>query len=173
MNIITPRLVIRRVTAEDWRAVQAIWLDQQLSPYAGFDRPNDVSGSAVEPRIAKWASFAESFAHIFCAVCLGGEMIGYIAMNATPNGYETGYCFRSHVQGRGYARESLAAVIDFIRQNTTAKVITAGTALENIPSVRLLEYLGFELTGTERVSFYKNADGSDIVFEGGIYEKKL
>jgi RimJ/RimL family protein N-acetyltransferase len=32
---------------------------------------------------------------------------------------------------------------------------TAGTALDNIPSVALLKSLGFTLIATEKVSFYK------------------
>ena len=40
----------------------------------------------------------------------------------------------------------------------------------NTPSVSLLKSLGFELIGTESVSFYKDSQGNDIVFEGGIFE---
>ena len=47
---------------------------------------------------------------------------------------------------------------------------TAGTAMNNTPSVSLLKSLGFVLVGTEKVSFYKDAQGNDIVFEGGIFE---
>ena len=42
--------------------------------------------------------------------------------------------------------------------------------MNNTPSVSLLKSLGFELIGTEKVSFYKDAQGNDIVFEGGIFE---
>ena len=47
---------------------------------------------------------------------------------------------------------------------------TAGTAINNIPSVSLLKSLGFTLVGTEKVSFYKDVQGNDIVFEGGIFK---
>ena len=30
--------------------------------------------------------------------------------------------------------------------------------------------LGFKLIGKEKVSFYKDAAGNDIVFDGGIFE---
>ena len=46
---------------------------------------------------------------------------------------------------------------------------SAGTALNNKPSVELLKSLGFELQGTEDVSFYKDDQGNDITFEGGIF----
>ena len=48
--------------------------------------------------------------------------------------------------------------------------LTAGTALNNISSVALLKALGFELIETEKVSFYKDAEGNDIVFDGGVFE---
>ena len=48
-----------------------------------------------------------------------------------------------------------------------------GTALNNTPSVALLKSLGFELIETEKVSFYKDADGNDVVFDGGVFELLL
>ena len=42
-----------------------------------------------------------------------------------------------------------------------------------MPSVSLLKSLGFELIETEKVSFYKDADGNDIVFDGGVFELML
>ena len=48
--------------------------------------------------------------------------------------------------------------------------ITAGTALNNTPSVKLLNSLGFRQTGTETVSFYKDEEGNAVNFECGIYE---
>lgn len=61
------------------------------------------------------------------------------------------------------------ALIDYLRTLGITK-FTAGTAINNIPSVSLLKSLGFKMIGTENVSFYKDALGQDIVFEGGIFE---
>lgn len=41
--------------------------------------------------------------------------------------------------------------------------------MNNLSSVKLLTSLGFEKIGEEKVSFYKDSDGNDIVFEGGIF----
>ena len=46
---------------------------------------------------------------------------------------------------------------------------TAGTALMNLPSVRLLKSLGFEKISEELVSFYKDENGGNIYFTGGIF----
>lgn len=171
-RITTERLVIRRVAQADWRGIQRIWADQSESAYARYDRPNDTGDEAVRARIARWAACGQSWEHVFYAVCLQDEVIGYVSLNARPDGYEIGYCFHSRHHRRGYTRESLSAIIELMRGRGAAK-LTAGTALDNTPSVRLLEALGFARVATESVSFYKDQAGNDIVFEGGVFERTL
>lgn len=170
MNITTDGLTIRRIIAEDWKSIKEIWDDQKCSVYARFDKPNDTTPDAVRNRIGNWASYANSMEHMFFAVCLGECLVGYIAFNRRDNGYETGYCFHSKYHRKGYAKKSMCALIHAIHNIQPDAVITAGTAIENIPSVRLLQSLGFHQVGTERVSFYKDANGNPIYFDGGIFD---
>ena len=166
--IITERLTVRAIEPEDWAAVRAIWEDFNKTEYRIYDTPKNTDADDVKRRIFRWAEATHSGnAHVFFAVCLEGAVIGFISLNARNEGYELGYGFLSEHHGKGYARESLSAVFDYAR-HLGAKKIFAGTALKNLPSERLLEHLGFELVGTENVSFYK-----DSSFEGGIFEKEL
>lgn len=170
MNITTERLTIRRIDAEDWEKIKDIWDDQKHSVYARFDKPNDTNPDVVRKRIEKWASYANSMEHMFFVVCLDDQIIGYIAFNRRKNGYETGYCFHSKFHGKGYAKESMIALIHAIYNILPNVVITAGTAVENIPSVKLLKSLGFRQVGIERISFYKDSYGEPIWFDGGVFE---
>ena len=165
----TGRLLIRRICTEDWKAVQEIWADASRSVYARYDRPNDLDDRSVFRRIERWASFKDSDEHRFFAVCLKDAVIGYAALNKREDGYELGYCFHSDYHGKGFAKESISAIIDTVKDEGAAG-ITAGTALDNTPSVRLLTSLGFKQTGTETVSFYKDDKGDPMTFEGGIFE---
>lgn len=165
-HIKTERLLIRRVRAGDWRAIQAVWTDAARSVYAQYDRPNDLRDNAVRARIGKWASFGESREHMFFAVCLSDELIGYAALHRHGDACELGYCFRSDHHRKGYAKESISAILGTLKQEGVT-CVSAGTALDNVPSVRLLNSLGFRQTGTEKVSFYKGGNGEDIVFDGG------
>lgn len=166
-TISTARLTLRRVIASDWPALRRVWLSEQSGPYARYDAPVDTSEDAVRARAAKWATMAERDDHRFYAVLLEDTIIGYVAMNARPNGYETGYCFDSTYHGKGYAKEALLAVIDALRPEAPI-VISAGTALVNVPSIALLKSTGFTQTGTETVSFREGES-----FEGGVFELKL
>ena len=169
MQINTERLIIRPVTQHDWRSIQAIWKDYQTSEYACYDRPNAVDDETVRTRIARWADAnASGTAHMFFAVCLRDVLIGYTAFNLRKDGYEIGYCFHSGYHGKRYAQESHRALIAYFRGLGITR-FTAGTALSNTPSVALLRSLGFRQVGTEKVSFYQDDAGHDIIFDGGIF----
>ena len=169
MQLQTDRLTIRRVTEEDWKGLQCIWKDFSASEYAQYDMPHVTADDDVRVRVCKWAKYSDSLEHMFFAICIGDTIIGYIAFNIRRDSYEIGYCFLSDYHGMGYAKESHRALFDYLRTLGITK-FTAGTGMGNTPSVSLLKSLGFELVGTESVSFYKDAQGNDIVFDGGIFE---
>ena len=171
-KITTPRLIVRRVAFDDWKAIQSVWSDRAVSSFAQYDKPVDLADSAVCVRIAKWASFSDSLEHMFFAVCLEARVIGYISFNQRSEGYEIGYCFHSAYHGNGYALESVSHALNELKALGVPRV-TAGTALDNRPSVRLLQKLGFQLIGTESVSFYNDSNGDPVYFQGGIFELRL
>ena len=171
MQITTERLLLRPIQAADWPAVRDIWAALAPLPMAQYDKPFDLDADNVRARIARWADFtAAGTEHMFFAVCLDGAVIGYIAFNLRNNGHEIGFSFHPAHHGKGYAKEALSALLSHLRTCGFTR-FSAGTALNNTPSVKLLTSLGFRLAGTEKVSFYKDAQGKDIVFEGGIFEK--
>lgn len=169
MLLQTERLIIRHIVADDWKYIKDIWVDFNASQYAQYDKLHITDDADVQPRIAKWAEVNSGTDHMFFAVCLGENVIGYIAFNIRENGHEIGYCFHSAYHGKGYARESMLALFEYLRTLGITK-FSAGTALKNLPSIKLLTALGFKLVAQERVSFYKDAKGIDIVFDGGIFE---
>ncbi len=169
MVLNTERLELRRIVAEDWQDVKKIWETFNQSEYVQYDRPNDTEDAVVQERIAKWAEVNKGNEHVFFAVCLQDKVIGYVAFNIREDGYEIGYCFHSDYHGKGYAKESLVALLNHMKK-LGARKFTAGTALNNTPSVKLLETLGFQKVEEEKVSFYKDENGEDIVFDGGIFE---
>ena len=170
MLLKTERLTIRHIVAEDWKSIKEIWVDFNASEYAQYDMPHITDDADVQARMEKWAAANSGTEHMFFAICLDETLIGYIAFNIRENGHEIGYCFHSAYHGKGYAKESHQALLDYLRTLGITK-FSAGTALNNTPSVKLLDSLGFKLVEQEKVSFYKDADGNDIVFDGGIFEK--
>lgn len=173
MLLKTARLNIRHIVEEDWQSIRDIREDFAASEYAQYDKPYSTEPEDLRPRIAKWANANRSgMEHMFFAVCVQDTVIGYIAFNIREDGYEIGYCFHSAYHGKGYAKEAHKALIEYLRGLGITR-FSAGTAINNLPSVKLLKSLGFELVGEEKVSFYKDENGNDIVFDGGIFELAL
>lgn len=169
MLLKTDRLTIRRIVEDDWKSLKEIWADFNASVISQYDIPHPTDDEDVRKRIAKWVAASSGIEHMFFAICLDDTVIGYSAFNIREDSHEIGYCFHSAHHGKGYAKESHIALFDYLRTLGITK-FTAGTAINNIPSVSLLKTLGFKLIGTENVSFYKDTQGNDIVFEGGIFE---
>lgn len=165
----TERLNIRFVTESDWQSVKHIWEDFSLSEYYQYDMPKNTKDEIVKLRIQTWSKANSGTDHMFFAVCLDENMIGYVSFNIREKGYEVGYCFHSDYARKGYAKESIAALIEYMKKLGVTD-FTVRTAIKNTPSVRLLKSLGFIQNGEEKVSFFKNSDGENIVFDGGIFE---
>lgn len=136
--------------------------------YAMYDLPLPIEDEDIK-ELTK--HFAET--HLFFAVFLKNtdEMIGYVCFHNNNENYDLGYCFHSNHHGNGYAFESCTKLMNCIMHKGIVKGFTAGTALENTPSCKLLKRLGFTLKQTESVSFHKDEYGNDIFFEGGIFIK--
>ena len=168
----TERLTIRPIAEDDWRSIQSIWADFNKSPMHFYDTPHDTEDEQVKRRVQKWMAFSGGLEHMFFAVCLGDTVIGCVSFNIRIDGHEIGYCFHSDYHGKGYAKESMLALFDYVKSLGINR-LTAGTAIQNLPSVSLLKALGFKLTEMEKVSFYKDEDGNDIFFDGGVFEINL
>lgn len=163
MYIETERLWIRALEPEDWKGLQAIAADFIRSPYAIYDQPLPTQDDAIQ---ALTKQFADSGMWFVVTLPDSHEIIGYICFHLHKGSYDLGYCFHSAYQGKGYAYESCSALMAHLEQRG-AESFTAGTALKNLPSRKLLERLGFALAGTEVVCFQK-----DMAFEGGRFVKR-
>lgn len=169
----TERLTVRTVEENDWASIREIWTDFNSSPYVFYDNEKNTDPEDVKRRIARWAEATRAGDdHLFFVSCLDGIVIGFVSLNRRPEGYELGYGFLNRAQGQGYAAETLRRVLPYMKKRGAEK-ITAGTALANTPSVRLLTALGFSLTGTERISLRSDSDGNPVYFDGGLFEKIL
>lgn len=160
----TDRLLIRELIPNDWRAMQKIAMDFRQSEYAVYDMPLPTGDAEIKALTERFAASG-----LFFAVLLKQpeEMIGYICFHEDNGSYDLGYCFHSAHQGKGYAYESCSALMEELARSRHVSTFTAGTALKNIPSCNLLRKLGFELTGTETLSFQEG-----LFFEGGNFVLK-
>lgn len=159
MEIQTDRLCIRSLRESDRPELQDLWADFGRSPYAAYDAPLPTDAEGAK---ALTKRFVDS--GLFFAVCLSSRIIGYVGFHMANGQYDLGYCFHTAYHGKGYAYESVKALIDRFTRECPKAEFTAGTALENAPSCSLLKKLGFTCLSTETMSF----DGQ-FFFQGGHF----
>lgn len=165
MILETNRLFIRRLNESDWQEMQKVFIDFNNSKYAIYDMPlptEDEESKALTKR------FADS--NLFFAVFLkeSNDMIGYVCFHKEGDTYDLGYCFHSAYHSNGYAYESTDALVKYFADKYSVNHFTAGTAIDNTPSCRLLEKLGFTCVSTETVSF-----DNVFSFQGGNFELNI
>lgn len=161
MEMKTFRLYIRDLRKDDWTEMKNLFIDFNSSKYVIYDRPLPTEDREVE---ALTKQFVEN--NLFFAIYLldSNQMIGYVCFRKEQEKYDLGYCFHSAFHSNGYAHESTKALIDYLVQKYNVTTFTAGTAIDNVPSCKLLKKLGFECVSTEYLSFKE-----DFLFEGGNF----
>lgn len=82
--------------------------------------------------------------------------------------YDIGYCIHKSKWKQGYGGETLALMLEWLKENGASKV-TAEVAAENLPSNMLLRKFGFEV---EKITEFKKYN-MDVRFDSYIYAKSL
>ena len=73
---------------------------------------------------------------------------------------------RPEARGHGFGREAVGLLVDHLFRTETVERVGATCDVENVPSVRLLEGLGFRREGTMRSALYHHAGWHDIHLYG-------
>lgn len=170
-KIRTRRLELRNFVPEDYRDLQEIIIDKESSEYAIYDHAFPTDEEAVR-RITERFADGDKFMAVWHPEA--EKVIGFVCLNGEDRKLDLGYCFNSKFGGQGYASEACRAVVSHAFRTLRVDSLESGTALLNAPSCRMLDRLGFEKTGEERLAFRKTSEGKPIEFVGGSYllEKK-
>ena len=152
LNIETERLIIRNFKPEDGEDLAEILTDPEVTyfePYETFSH---------DQALAEAVKFSES--NCFYAVALKdtGKVIGKLYFHDDDyfGRFELGFTFNLAYQGKGYAKESSKALINYAFEHMGARRIIAEADTTNEQSWRLLEALGMRREGTYRQACYKH-----------------
>ena len=160
------RLVLRPAAADDWKTVQQLFFDFGKSPYYMYDPIENTDDASVK----NWVQGMIQN-HVIYAVSLQDNpaMIGYVCFHIDGEAYDIGYLFFSAHQGLGYATEAAQAAMNALIKERNIRLFTATAAAPNLPSVRVLEKLGFTITSSREVPFHPSA-GMEGTYEELQYQ---
>ena len=165
---VSERLVLRRARPEDLEPLVFSWSDPEMSHWTpkredqrGFVEQMIADMQAKEPGDlgpgGPWYQFIVERRE-------DGALVGDLGVGfGVPgeNQVELGYRILPAFHRRGYAREAVAALIDYLIDNHSIHRLVAVAAAENEASNAVLRSLGFRQEGHFRESFWCRGEWVD------------
>ena len=161
MRIETERLLVKPMTYLNYKDFSKIVTDFRDGKYSKYNPPLPQTKDEMDELFYFFLENIDTF-----GIYLNKEMIGLVTITNDYDQLEIGYMFKDKFHGYGYAYEGTKAIINLLVK-TYGKLgtkIIAGVASENIPSVKLLDKLGFKCASKEKISFV-----NDFVIESCNY----
>jgi len=147
-RLATARLVVRRFAAADAGALAAYRSDPEVARYQAWDCPYPLEDA--ERFVASFEGLAPgtpgTWFQFAVALAATGALVGDVALRTSrsdPRQAEVGFSFASAHQGRGYAAEAVAAVLDYAFRRLAMQRVFSITDARNLRAQRLLERLAF------------------------------
>lgn len=148
--LVTERLVIEPLVMSDVEDFVRYRQDPAIARFQGWDTSYSaddgrqlISAQAgvTIPDLGDWVQLAVRNRD-------SGVLVGDVALHTvrdSPVCFEIGFTVAAEFQGRGFAREAVRRLLDYLFSDCNAQSIRASSDRRNSPSVRLLSDLGFEL----------------------------
>ncbi|WP_342626579.1 GNAT family protein [Actinosynnema mirum] len=162
----TERLVLRRFSAEDAGALSAYRSDPEVARYQSWEPPVPLSRALLlademgeaDPGAPGWFQYA---------VVLDGELVGDIGVHLHEDlrNADIGYTFARAHQGKGYATEAVARVLEDLFTVRGVEEVGAECDSRNVASAKLVARLGFRLVErVEQAEWFKGELIDSLVF---------
>jgi ribosomal-protein-alanine N-acetyltransferase len=97
-----------------------------------------------------------------------GVGIGMLGFKGAPSPLgivEIGYGISDNYRNMGYTTEAVRALIEWAFQHPECHAVVAETLKDNLPSIRVLEKIGMQLTGEHDGIFAWRVDREDFLVE--------
>lgn len=156
LELYTDRLRLRTMKRDDLQNFLRVNQDPSVNQFVGVPGSESVILEKFEHKLIPWAFESGDWLTLTIEEIGSNRFVGFTGLycsNLALGHVEVGYMLAVERQGKGYATESLKAVIDWACLSLKVHKIIATCATENLASVRVLEKAGFRLEGVLRHNF--------------------
>jgi RimJ/RimL family protein N-acetyltransferase len=169
LQLETPRLYIRPLVLDDLADFYDYRSKPEVAQYQGFDVFSwEEAKRFIEENSTKSYGTAGEWVQYAIESKLSGRLLGDCAIQLYPNDVriaQVGLSIHPQEQQKGYAKEALSGILDFLFANLGIHRVVETVDVENTASIRLLESLGFRREGhfVENI-FFKGKWGSEYQY---------
>lgn len=135
----TPRLVLRRMEADDWPSVHRYMSDPVVTTWLPAGLMDEAQSQAF---VAKHTGDEPTALAVISRA--SGDLIGHMDFHPwfAPRTHEIGWALGREHQGRGYATEAAKALLADAFERLACHRVIATCQPQNAPSWRVMEKLG-------------------------------
>lgn len=164
ISLRTPRLMLDSLVEQDWPLFLQLHQDPDVQRYIADPQGMAEIRARFESRLMPWEKTSN---HWLCLVIREREsgqaigLTGFLAEWLPLQQAEVGYAILPSYHGKGFAKESLMAVLEFGFQQCQFHKMKATVTVGNTASRRTLESCGFQLEDTLRDNFQLDGQWCD------------
>lgn len=153
--IVTPRLILRRPVESDFADLFALWTDAETLRHIGKPATREEAWARFLKYVGHWAMLG--FGYRVVIEVATRHFIGEIGIarqrrSARPDDeLEVGWALLPSAQGKGFAKEGLAASLNWADDTLATSRTICLIAPENHPSIRLATACGYGHFGGYRL----------------------
>lgn len=147
MELTTSRLALTPLTSTHFKDIHGLSCYPEVAKYNTIGIPTDIS--ETNQRLSSLLLNERAFVWVICDK-ESGEFLGEMGMTLAPDRFkkaEIYYNLHPAHWGKGYARETVKAIINYCFATLKLHRIAAGVAVANEKSIRLLEDVGMQREG--------------------------
>ena len=156
LELYTDRLRLRSLRRDDWEFFLQTHQDPIINQFVRRPDQESVILKKFEHRLAPWTYESGDWLTLVIEEVDTKTLIGFTGLycaNLDCAHAEVGYMLATSGHGKGYATESLKAVIDWACLSFNVHKFIGLCAKENIASAKVLEKNGFKLEGILRDNY--------------------
>ncbi|MGL4614773.1 MAG: GNAT family N-acetyltransferase [Shewanella sp.] len=156
LELYTDRLKLRTMNDGDWDSFYALHRDPEINQYVRTPESQEVIRNKFIQRSATWFFDSGDWLTLVVETLDHAEFVGLTGLycqSVAEQRAEVGYMLAKSAQGKGYATESLQAVIDWASLSFNVHKFVGHCAKDNLASARVLRKCGFQLEGILRQQF--------------------
>ncbi|HEY3343947.1 MAG TPA: GNAT family N-acetyltransferase [Anaerolineaceae bacterium] len=174
LRVVTPRLDLVALTEKQLRLAlshSAVLLDQ-LGCHLDDEAVSDASRRAIFIKLEKMEGAPESthgwFTYWMLIIREQGLGVGMVGFKGTPGSdgeVEIGYGISQVYQSQGYMTEAVRGLVDWAFQQPECLSVRAETLRTNLPSHRVLQKSGFQISRETQLEIFWRIRRAELVKE--------
>lgn len=150
----SPRCVLNHITEDDIPVLRQIFDDELTMEHLSELRTLIDTDEGIKQMISSFNTFMERNEGMIWGVRLYNDLIGFVAFMDLSSNPTVIYAMHPAYRSRGYMKESVARSVQYILDSDICSYMQTEVHNDNIASVGLLQSIGFDVVGKDKLKTY-------------------